>query len=76
MQIGRYSIRILFVLATVAFFVGVIKYLTAYDDPEAVKKGGAYVLWSIVALAVMTAAWGIVLIIARTFNISTGSNFF
>ncbi len=59
----NYVIAILFVLVTVYFIWGIIQYITAAGDEEKLKKGKQHMLWGIIGMAIMGAAWGIVQII-------------
>lgn len=56
-------ITALFVIATVIFIWGVIKYIAKSDDEKARAQAKGLMLWGIVGLAVITAVWGIVNII-------------
>lgn len=66
-------IPILFILATVIFLWGIIVFLTAAGDPEKVKEGRGLMLWGIIALAVMSAAWGLTKVLLGTFGVEKGT---
>ena len=60
-------ITALFVIATVLFIWGVIKYIVKSDDEKARAQAKQLMLWGIVGLAVITAVWGVVNIIITYF---------
>ena len=49
----------LFVLATVVFLFGVVKFIASASDPAAREKSKGIMWWGIIGLAVMAAAWGV-----------------
>jgi len=53
-------ITALFVIATIIFIWGVIKYVIKSDDEKARAQAKGLMLWGIVGLAVITAVWGVV----------------
>ena len=62
-------IPLIFVLA-VAFFVwGVVQYVINSNAEAERAKGRDFMIWGIVALAVMVSVWGLVNIFTNTFNI-------
>lgn len=65
-------IGILFIIATIAFFWGVIRYLASSGDEKAKTDAKRFILWSIVGLAVMASAWGIANILTEYFLIPFG----
>ena len=58
-------IELLFVLATVYFFWGVINYIGAAGDESKLRDGKRHMIWGIVGMTVMLGAWGIVNLIAN-----------
>lgn len=52
-------IAVLFVLATVVFLWGIIKFIAASADPAGREKAKGIMYWGIIGLAVMAAAWGL-----------------
>ena len=58
----------------VALFWGLLRFffLNA-DDVEKKSKGNQFMIWGIVALAVMLSVWGLVGILGSTFGLGTGS---
>jgi hypothetical protein len=63
----RFVVPFLFALALVMFLVGVVKYVRAGDSEEAREAGRGLMLFGIIALFVMTAVWGFVGILYRSF---------
>jgi len=67
--IGTSVIPLLFVLAVASFVWGVVQYVIN-DQEEAKKaKGRSFMIWGIIALAVMVSIWGLVGILRNTFGI-------
>jgi hypothetical protein len=67
--ISNSVIPLLFVLAIASFVWGVVQYVIN-DTEEAKKaKGRQFMLWGIIALAVMVSVWGLVGILRNTFGI-------
>lgn len=58
-------IAVLFTLVTVYFIWGIIQYVRAGGDEIALKKGKQHMIWGIVGMSIMGAAWGIVEIIVE-----------
>ena len=63
-------IPILISLAFVYLLWGIVKFVTAGDDPVKRASGRAAILWGIVALFVMVSIWGLVNILSNTFSLS------
>lgn len=60
-------IELLFVIATVVFFWGIITYVVgSYGDETKLKQGKQAMIWGIVGLVIMTSAWAIVKGIEKT----------
>ena len=53
----------LFLVATVIFLWGIVRYITAGGDEEKIKEARRMIIWGIVFLAVMVAVWGFVNIV-------------
>ena len=63
-------IPLIFALAVVMFIWGVVKFTIINANEEAKREEGRqYMLWGIIALAVMLSVWGLVGILGGTFNI-------
>ncbi|KKS26543.1 MAG: hypothetical protein UU87_C0001G0058 [Parcubacteria group bacterium GW2011_GWA2_42_11] len=56
----NYVIGLLFVLVTVYFIWGIIKYISAAGDEEKLTAGKRHMIYGIIGMAIMAAAWGIV----------------
>ncbi len=68
-------IGILFVLATVVFLWGVIQFIAKAGDPEGQKKAKGVMVWGIIGLAVMAAAWGVANILVNFFQARSTPSF-
>lgn len=66
-------VPLLFSLALIAFLYGVVKFLMNADDQEARDKGKLFMIWGIVALAVMFSVWGLVGILRNTFGVTNSA---
>jgi len=66
-------ISIFFVLVTLYFIWGVIEYVKAGGDDSAVKKGKTHMIYGIIGMAVMAAAWGIVGVLVQSFGVGGGT---
>src|SRR3989338_861809 len=53
----------LFLVATVVFLWGVVKYISAGGDEEKTKEERQMIIWGVIFLAVMVAVWGFVNIV-------------
>ena len=51
-------IKIIFALATVVFGWGIVQYISAGGNDEKLKAGRQHMLWGIIGMAAMIAAWG------------------
>ncbi len=63
----------LFLIATVIFLFGVIRYVTAGGDEDKVKEGRSMMINGVIALAVMIALWAFVNV-ALTFFFDEGTD--
>jgi|SRR3989338_934905 len=66
-QILCQSIGMLFVLATVVFLWGVVKYVIAQGDEKKIEDGRSYIIYGLFGLFIMVAMWGIVNAAVLTF---------
>jgi len=57
-------------VAVVLFFWGVIRYVTAGEDPEKRKAGRDLMIWGVVAIFVIVSFWGLVIILQELTGIS------
>ena len=55
-----YIIPILLLLATAVFLYGIVRYITAGGDEQQLTEARRFIVWGIIALAVMLAVWGLV----------------
>jgi hypothetical protein len=58
-------IVLLFSIVTIYFIWGVITYVRAAGDEEAIKKGKQHMIWGIIGMAIMSGAFGIINIIVK-----------
>lgn len=65
-------IGLIFILATVIFLWGVIRFIASSGDETARTKSRGMMLWGIIGLAVMVAAWGITTLLIDYFGVPTG----
>lgn len=55
----RSIIGLLFIIATIVFLWGVIRYISKTGDEKARGEARSLMMWGIIGLAVMAAAWGV-----------------
>lgn len=63
-------IPLIFSLALVMFVWGVVQYVINSSEEAKKEKGRQFMIWGIIALAVMISVWGLVGILSSTFNIN------
>lgn len=62
-QVGtaiRLLIPVMFGLAIIFFFWGLIQYIRSAGDPKAAAEGKSIMIWGIIAIAVMISVYGLV----------------
>lgn len=59
-------VPLLFALALVGFIWGIVKYIYA-ASPQALGEARNYIIFSIIAIAVMLSVWGLALMLKNTF---------
>ena len=64
-------IGLMFVLVTLYFIWGVVKYVMAAGEEAKVKEGKQHMIWGIIGMAVMAGAWGLVKVLLDTFGVSS-----
>lgn len=70
--IGASVIPFIFSIAVLTFIWGVVKFFIINADEEAKRQEGKqFMLWGVIALAVMISVWGLVNILGKTFNLNT-----
>ena len=68
--IDQSVIPFIFAVAMVSFVWGAVKFFIINSDEEAKREQGKqFMIWSIIALAVMISVWGLVNIVSVTFGI-------
>jgi uncharacterized membrane protein YidH (DUF202 family) len=65
-------IPLIFALAIAMFIWGVVQFVINSDEEAKKTKGKQFMLWGIIALAVMVSVWGLVNILTDTFGIKGG----
>ena len=60
----------LFAIASVVFVWGMVKFISTQEAAER-EKGKQFMLWGVVALAVMFCMWGLVNILGNTFGVQS-----
>ncbi len=70
--IAQSVIPLIFAIAVVTFIWGAVKFFIINAEEEAKRdQGKQFMLWGIIALAVMISVWGLVKILGETVNIDT-----
>lgn len=62
-------IGVTFLVATIVFFWGLVVFIAKADNPEERKKAKGLMIWGIIGMAVIAAAWGIVAVLVNFFQI-------
>ena len=70
-NINNSIIPLIFSLSVVMFIWGVVQYVINSDEEAKKEKGKQFMIWGIIALAVMVSVWGLVQIVGDTFKIDT-----
>ena len=65
-------VGILFAIATIVFFSGIIRYIASSGDEKAKTAARHLITYGIIGLALMAAAWGIVVMLQEFFDIPLG----
>jgi len=63
-------IGLLFAAATVVFVWGIFQFIAGSDSEDARSEGKRHMLYGLIGMFIMVAAWGILNISARTFDIN------
>ena len=64
---------IIVALALLFFFYGLAKYILNSGDEEKKSEGKSVMIWGIIALFVMVSVWGLVNLLANTFEVTDDS---
>lgn len=62
-------IPLMFAIATATFIYGIVKFI-GQEKAEEKEKGRQFMLWGIIAFAVMFGVWGFVAIVGNTFGVT------
>jgi peptidoglycan biosynthesis protein MviN/MurJ (putative lipid II flippase) len=62
-------IRIVFILAIIAFGWGIVKLIVAAGDPNEIKNAKGIIVWSVISIAVLASITGIIFYIQDFFGI-------
>lgn len=73
--INNSVIPLIFALAVASFVWGVVQFVINSNEEAKKEKGRQFILWGVIALAVMLSVWGLVGILRTTFNLDTGGSF-
>ncbi len=69
-SINNILVPLIFAIAFIVFLYGVAKaYIFSGGDAEAVGKGHKLILWGLIGFVVMLSIWGLVNVVANTFNL-------
>ncbi len=66
-------VGLLYALAIVYFFLGVMKFIKGADDVKAREEGRQFMIWGIIGLFVMVSFQGIVMVLKNTFQLPTSN---
>ncbi len=66
-------IPILFAIAIIYFFWGLVKYIKSAGDPKAAAEGRSIMIWGIIALVVMVSVYGLIAWVQSAFGIQGGA---
>ena len=70
LQTANILVTLLFVVALLVFAFGIIRFLLAAGDPNAVSSAKGYILWGVVGMAVLASLFGLILFLRNFFGIS------
>ncbi len=72
--INKSVIPLIFALATAVFLWGMVRFLFINVGEETKREQGKqFMIWGVIALAVMLSVWGLVGVLRSTFNLGSGS---
>jgi len=58
-----------FAVAIAIFLYGVLEFVMNQDNEEAKTKGKSHMIWGVVGITIMMAAWPILVVIKNTFEL-------
>ena len=67
-------IPVMFGLAILFFFWGLIQFIRAAGDPEKAKEGKSIMIYGVIAIAVMVSIYGLVAWLRGTLGVGTETN--
>jgi K+-transporting ATPase A subunit len=67
-------VPIIFGLAIIFFFYGVIKFIRSAGDSKKLEDGKQMMIYGVISIFVMASLWGILIFIGDAFNISVPKN--
>ena len=67
--ITKSVVPLLFSLALAMFIWGVVQYVINNDEEAKKDKGKQFMIWGLIALAIMVSVWGVVSILGNTFGL-------
>ncbi|HEY4509128.1 MAG TPA: hypothetical protein VJC13_02495 [Candidatus Paceibacterota bacterium] len=67
-------IPIMFALAIIYFFWGLIQFIRSAGDPKLAAQGKSIMIYGVIAIAVMLSIYGLVRFLNTSFGISDNSN--
>ncbi len=73
-QIVAKIIPIMFALAIIYFFWGLVKYIQSAGDPKAADAGKSIMIYGVIAIAVMVSIYGLVAWLQGTLGINPGGS--
>lgn len=73
--INNTLVYLIFALAFAFFLFGVFRYFfgSGKNAEENRREGGKFIVWSLIAFAIMISVWGIVNLLVNTFGFDRGS---
>jgi len=71
--IVKLLIPIMFGLAIVYFFWGMIKFISAAGDAEKAKEGKSIMIYGVIAIAVMASLYGLIAWLTGIFGVGAGA---
>ncbi len=67
--VNSYLVPLLILFAVVAFTYFVVQFIGNSADEKKREEAHKYIIWSLLALAIIVAVWGLVNIVTNTFGI-------
>ena len=69
--VGKAVLPLLFMFAFVSFIWGVVQFMLNSDEEAKREQGRQFMIWGIIAIAVIGSIWGLVGILTKTFNLGS-----